>query len=140
MGMDCGLPMGPPIRQEAVYSGSWSDPTHDGEGYVVEVLFDSRVLVYWFSFSPEGERSWFVGVGEIIDGKFIFDDMLMPVGGIFGDDFDPDQVDRLPWGSLELDLACDGGTATYDSTVEGFGSGVLNVEKLTDLVGLPCSD
>ena len=66
--------------------------------------------------------------------------MLTSNGGIFGDVFDPRDVEFPDWGSLTLDLACDGGTATYDSTEEGFGSGTLNVIKLSNLVGLGCED
>ena len=64
--------------------------------------------------------------------------MLTSSGGIFGPEFNPDDVDFKSWGSLELDLTCDGGTATYSSTEEGFGSGVLNVVRLTNIDQLPC--
>ena len=40
------------------YSGSWFDPTHDGEGYVVEVLDDNRATVYWFTYDSEGNERW----------------------------------------------------------------------------------
>lgn len=140
MGLDCGPPRAAPVREEALYSGAWFDPSHNGEGYVVEVLWDGRVIVYWFSFGPDGARRWFVGIGAIVNGKLVFDDMLTTRGGIFGDDFDPDLVERLPWGSLELDVTCEDGTATYDSTEEGFGSGVLNITKLTNLIGFTCDD
>ena len=65
MGLDCGFKKGLPERPEGRYSGSWYDPTHAGEGYVLEVLLDSRVLVYWFSYDSEGSRRWLFGTGEI---------------------------------------------------------------------------
>ena len=138
MGVDCGQPMMPPVSEEALLSGSWYDPTHDGEGYNVEVLFDGQVVVYWFSYDPEGNRRWFFGVGEIQDGKIVIDDMQTTSGGIFGPEFDPTTVDYKPWGSLELDLNCNNGTATYTSTEAGFGSGTLNVERLTNIDQLDC--
>jgi hypothetical protein len=140
MGIDCGNVSLPPVRQEALFSGSWFDPSHDGEGYTLEVLIDGRVLVYWFSFDPAGARRWFFGVGEIQDGSFVFDEMLTTQGGIFGSDFDPDTVNVLPWGTLILSLSCTGGTANYESTESGFGSGVLNLVRLSILSGLPCGD
>ena len=91
-----------PIREEALLSGSWFDPTHSGEGYNVEVLIDGQVVVYWFSYDPEGKRRWFFGLGEIREGKLVFDDMLTSSGGIFGPDFDPDDVEFKPWGSLGI--------------------------------------
>jgi hypothetical protein len=59
-------------------------------------------------------------------------------GGIFGPDFDPDLVEYKPWGTLELNLDCTGGTATYTSSEEGFGSGTLNVVRLTSIDQLGC--
>jgi hypothetical protein len=138
MGIDCGNTQLPPVREEALLSGSWYDRTHSGEGYIIEVLVDSRVVVFWFSYDPEGNRRWFFDSGEIVEGKLVFDNMRTASGGIFGPEFDPDTVEREPWGSLELDLDCDGGTATYSSTEEGFGSGTLNVVRLTSIDQLGC--
>jgi len=138
MGVDCGQPRMPPVQEEALLSGSWYDPTHDGEGYNIEVLIDGRVVVFWFSYDPEGNRRWFFGEGEILDGKLVFDNMETTSGGVFGPDFDPDTVEYKPWGSLELDLNCNNGTATYSSTEDGFGSGTLNVERLTHIDSLEC--
>ncbi len=138
MGIDCGTPRMQPVTEAALLSGSWYDPSHAGEGYNVEVLEDSRVIVYWFSYDPEGKRRWFFGLGEIRNGKLAFDEMFTTSGGIFGPDFDPATVELKPWGSLELDLTCKGGTATYSSTEEGFGSGTLNVERITNIDTLPC--
>ena len=85
-----------------------------------------------------GNRRWFFDAGRVVDGKLMFDQMLTTSGGIFGPDFDPGLVERLPWGSLELDLDCNSGTATYSSNEQGFGSGVLNVIRLTSIDGLNC--
>ena len=139
MGLDCGPPRLAPIREEAVFSGSWGDPTHIGEGFLVEILADGGALAFWFSFDPDGKRRWFFGVGRIEDGTLVFDNMLTTVGGIFGKEFNPDDVDELPWGTLKLDLACADGTAVYTSTEDGFGSGQQNLIKITYMDGLDCS-
>ena len=129
----------PPVRQEAQYSGAWGDPTHNGEGFTVEVLNNETVLVFWFSFGPDGHRRWYFGIGEITpDGRFVWDNLLTTVGGVFGEDFDPDDVEEVHWGTLELDLSCSGGTATYSSVEAGFGSGQQQPLKLTNFPGLEC--
>jgi hypothetical protein len=138
MGVDCGNVQLPPESEHGLLSGSWYDPTHNGEGYNVEVLVDGRAIVYWFSYDPDGNRRWFFGVGEYIEGKLVFDNMLTSKGGIFGPEFDPATVEFPAWGSLVLDIDCHGGTATYESTEEGFGSGVLNVVRLTNIDRLDC--
>jgi len=123
----------PPIPDIARLSGSWYDPAHDGEGYNIEVLDDGRVLVFWFTYDLEGKRRWLFGVGEERDEKIVVDNLMTTSGGIFGPDFDPDTVARTTWGTLVFDLDCGGGTATYNSDVEGFGSGVLNIVKLSNI-------
>jgi hypothetical protein len=140
MGIDCGQPVMAPDREEGRLSGSWYDPTHDGEGYNLEVLLDGNVVVYWYSYGPDGHRRWFFDVGSIENGRLVFNNLRSTRGGVFGPDFDPDAVQRLPWGTLELDIDCDGGTATYDSSEEGFGSGTLNLVRLTSIDGLTCPD
>lgn len=138
MGIECGRPSLPPEVEQGLLSGSWYDPTHSGEGYVLEVLADRRVLVYWFSFDPEGERRWFFGTGEINNGKLVFEQMNTSRGGVFGSGFDPEAVEILPWGSLELDLECDSGSASFEPSETGFPAGALDLTRLTFLSGLSC--
>jgi hypothetical protein len=138
MGLDCGLPLMAPVGLEALYSGSWFDPSHSGEGFVVELLANGQAVVFWFSYGPDGKRRWFLGVGELVDDVLVFEDMYTYRGGIFGEGFDPALIEELPWGRLELELACDGGTARYESTEDGFGSGRLDLIQLTQLEGLEC--
>ena len=138
MGIDCGVSPGPPITKNALNSGSWYDPSHSSEGYIVEMLTDGRVVVFWFSFDAEGNPRWFFQAGENRDGKLVFDDILTASGGIFGLDFDPETVEFIPWGTLELDLDCETGTATYNSSEDGFGSGSLNLIRLTSIDQLGC--
>jgi len=130
--------LGAPAPPWGLLSGSWYDPTHNGEGFNLEMLADGRALVYWFSYDREGQRRWFFGVGEISAGKLVFNDMRTTSGGIFGPDFDPATVQINTWGTLELELACNTGTATYASSEDGFGSGVLNLVRLTTIQGLGC--
>ena len=121
-------------------SGSWYDPTHSGEGYVLEVLDDGRALVYWFSFDGEGNRRWFFGTAAVTGGGLRFDDLLTTRGGIFGPAFDPEAVEVKPWGSLELDLACSGGAAEFTSSEPGFPAGRLDLVRLTQLDTLVCQE
>ena len=140
MAMDCGPPILAPIYPESVLSGSWYDPTHSGEGFVLEVLVDRSLLVYWFSFDAQGNRRWFFGTGEVQGDKLVFENMLTTSGARFGADFNPDDVQLDPWGSLELELECDSGTARFNPTEQGFPAGTLNLERLTYLTGLSCGD
>lgn len=129
-----------PVPDTARLSGSWYDPSHSGEGYVLQVLADYRALVYWFSYDAEGNRRWFFGTSEIEDDRFVFDVIYTAHGGLFGPDFDPETVTVEPWGTLELELSCSSGTARFSSTEEGFPDGELNLVRLTMLDGILCED
>jgi hypothetical protein len=140
MGIDCGNVSLPPVMDAGRLSGSWFDPTHSGEGYVLEVLADNRTVVYWFSFDAQGNRRWFLGIGELGGGSLDFDVMYTTTGGVFGAEFNPDDVEVHPWGTLELELGCEEGTARFSSIEEGFPAGQLNLTRLTFLDGLSCGD
>jgi hypothetical protein len=138
MGIPCGDAIVPPILEQALLSGSWYDPSHSGEGYTLEVLRDQRLLVYWFGFGPDGHRRWFFGIGSINGAVLAFPDMLTTRGPTFGPDFDPADVEELPWGSLELEISCEGGEARFTPTEAGFPAGTLDVTRLSSLSGLEC--
>lgn len=132
-----GVPPHPASR----LSGSWYDPSHAGEGYILQVLEDLRVLVYWFSYDAGGQRRWFYGVGTVEnEDRLVFEEMLTTRGGVFGAGFDPETVELLPWGRLELELGCEAGTARFDPTETGFPAGELALVRLTVLEGLECID
>ncbi len=138
LGVECGQPRMDPLPEQALLSGSWYDPSHNGEGYLIEMLENDRVVVYWFSFDTEGNRRWFFDTGQVVEGGLVFDNMRTTYGGVFGPDFDPNTVERIPWGTLELDLECSSGTASYNSIEEGFGAGALNLVRLTSIDQLNC--
>jgi hypothetical protein len=140
MGLECGLPEPLQAPGVAAMSGSWYDPAHSGEGYVLEVLSDQRVLVFWFSFDRQGQRRWFFGTGEIFGESLLFSEMLTTQGARFGAAFDPDDVELSGWGTLQLDLGCNQGLATFEPTEPDFPSGTLNLTRLTRLEGLNCHD
>jgi hypothetical protein len=138
MGIECGNHSLPPEIDAGLLSGSWYDPTHDGEGYVLEVLADQRVLVYWFSYDQQANRRWFFGLGRIQDDKIIFNNMRTTHGGIFGAGFDPLTIERTHWGVLELELQCGSGTASFTPSEPGFPAGTLDLVRLTLLEGFGC--
>jgi hypothetical protein len=139
MGAECGNSVPKVPGTQARLSGSWYDPSHDGEGYVLEMMNNGKPIVYWFSYDPNGDRRWFFGLGEVSGGKLVFDRMLTTIGGRFGDGFDPGEVTLIPWGELELDIDCSGGTARYESVQDGFGEGELQIRQATRLAGLECN-
>ena len=131
-----GIP-GEPIRDYAGQSGSWYDPAHNGEGYTLHWLSRDEALLIWFSYDREGNQVWMTGTGSYEDGIIEFPMLQSTQGGRFGG-FDPEDVDFINWGSLELELDCQGGSAQYDSLLQEYGAGSLELERLTYLVKPTC--
>jgi hypothetical protein len=122
-------------------SGAWYDPSHDGEGWIIEILDENRASVFWFSYPPtvqEGKQAWFFGVGEIIGNRIKIDEMLISSGGLFGPEYDPNSVQFDSWGSTEFIFDdCNKGTMNY-SGPDNYGSGSLQLERLANLQGAGC--
>ena len=123
------------------YVGAWLDPSHNGEGWVIETLSATQAGVYWFSFTPNGEQAWFLGLGTLTGNRLRIDSMVRSVGTVFGPGFDAGQVNRAPWGTLEFEFSsCNAATVRYTSSQEGYGNGTLNAVRLTTLASATCLD
>ena len=121
-------------------SGAWYDESHDGEGWLLEVLPGGQALVAWFGYGPKGDQAWFLNTGTV-DGNTIKFDLLMPSGPNFGPTYRPDELSFPPWGSATFKFDdCISGSMTYDSPLPGYGSGSLALTRLTELSGLECVD
>lgn len=139
MTVDCDPATGPG-QPEAAQSGSWYDPTHDGEGYALQWMTNGNVIMTWYSFDPEGRPYWMLGVGIPEGDEIVFPDMHATRGARFGADFDPGEVERFLWGEVRLRLQCGEGEADYASVLPAFGSGSFQLQRLTGLAGLSCLD
>jgi hypothetical protein len=119
-------------------SGSWYDPSHDGEGFIIEQLDADSALVFWFTYDETGKQSWMFNTGTINNQTLSIPQLLQPKGAQFGRSFKPDSVTNHQWGGLVLDLDCNGGTASYTTQSEGYSSGSQSLVRLTQLAGSVC--
>jgi len=121
-------------------TGSWFDPNQSGHGLAVEVLDGGRFLAYWFTFNPGGsQQAWFLGVGNYSGNVATLTDVDQPVGGRWIPNFDPNQIVHQPWGTLTLTFNdCNHGRVDFASTLPGYGSGHMDLTRLTQPAGLTC--
>ncbi len=119
----------------AAHSGSWYDPSHTGEGFVVQWLDRGEAAVTWFSYDPDGNQYWMIGTGALDEDRRLF---LPELYATHGSPLDPEGTEQFHWGTLTLDLSCDGGMAEYDSVLPEFGSGTFDLSRLTALDGVDC--
>lgn len=129
-----------PVSAETVrpaHSAMWYDPERAGEGWVIEILPNQQALGYWFTFDEAGEPRWLIGQGPVIANQVHFEELLAPVGGRFGPDFDPADVELVSVGSARLVFSgCDRGWIDY----RAFGQTQrLELDRLTRTLGLSCA-
>jgi hypothetical protein len=127
----------------AFASGSWFDPARNGEGFVVQVIGGGQAVVTWFTYPPAGEeggQAWMIGSGAIDGDRIVIGEMLRPNGTVFGPGFDPADVVREPWGSLEILFSdCSHATASWDGP-PAFGSGSMDLVRLSTIDDIDCGD
>jgi len=123
-------------------SGSWYNPARDGEGFVVQVLPDDRAVVTWFTYPPAGEdgsQAWMIGSGTVDSNRILIEEMVRPMGATFGPDFDPADVERQPWGTLEIAFAdCNTATANWAGPA-AFGSGSMDLTRISSIDDVGCA-
>jgi hypothetical protein len=123
----------------SAFSGTWYDPAQSGHGLMLEVLPDQRMLAFWFTFGPSGNQAWFGDVGTI-DGDVATIHAQSVGGGAWIPNFDPGNVSRYQWGDLVISFSdCSHGRADFD-TPFGYGSGHMDLTRLTMPAGLACDD
>lgn len=132
-----GVP-GMPVEPYAGQSGSWYDPARSGAGLSLQWLAQGLAVVTWYTFDTQGHPYWIQGVGHLAGDQIVFPTLYTATGGRFAQAFDRDQLHSQAWGSLTLSLDCNGGTAHYQSSMPGFGSGNLSLTHLTSLARPAC--
>lgn len=90
-------------RMQKPQTALYFDPSRDGEGFNFEVLNDDNVLIHWYTFDENGGDKWMLGTNQMIaENAVLMPELLATTGGVFGDDFDPENVNFVPQGSIEM--------------------------------------
>ncbi len=119
-------------------TGSWFDQNNSGQGINIEILSGNRILVYWYAYDS-GQPLWLTGVGTY-QGDTADIELSQFDGSEFGINHRTNLVSSKVFGSLTISFdSCDTGNMVYNSTL-GFGSGSINLNRLTVVSGLSCTD
>lgn len=117
----------------------WSGTTRDGEGAQVEISdAGGGVLVFVitvYSYAPAGGQIFLIGVGTP-DGESVNLEMFITEGGMWGADFDPADVNQIPWGSgVVTSGGCDSLSMTLSPNQtyldEGYAEFTFDLIRLT---------
>lgn len=124
----------------ACHSGTWYQPAQNGHGLQAQVIGppgQQQLVLIWFAYR-EGRQVWLLGVAPV-QGDRASVAMTITRGADFPPAFQPAQVVREPWGTVEF-RAIDGGRARIEwrSSLAGFGDGALDLVRLSGLLGHGC--
>ncbi|HKJ16650.1 MAG TPA: hypothetical protein VJ984_04815 [Xanthomonadales bacterium] len=137
-GLDCDDPAGQSVDGNATLSGAWFNPARDGQGFIVEVVNESDVLAYWFTYDTDGSQMWMLGLGELDESGNTQISMQRSSGGNFGDRFDPESVQLSDWGEVSIEFGeCDEASYSW-SAPEPYDAGAYNLTRLTTLKNADC--
>lgn len=138
-GLQCGQNTQSNDPLQAI-TGSWFDPTHNGEGWLLEYLGNNTVLLYWFTYDNQGNQKWLLSVGSIDGNNVItFDSSTMTNGTFFGNGFNANNVNNFEWGTMKMIVNdCNSITVSYDSPLAIYNQGMLNAQRLTNIDGIQC--
>lgn len=128
-------------------TGAYYQPGKDGEGILLEVAeagSTSFVVVSWYTFDSQGFPFWLVGSAVYNAGDTsVSVNLLGKSGGRIGGQFDPAQLQDLPWGAITLSFPnCSTLDFTFQSnhSIPGVpvGSGTRTWTRATSINGYAC--
>ena len=96
-------------------SGTWWNSARSGEGFVLEFGFSNGALTLFASFYTYlgGDQMWLTVQSTAIDGSEVTVAVFITNGAMWGDAFDPADVNLLPWGTGTLSFpGCSAGTVS----------------------------
>lgn len=125
------------IRPE--HSGAWYNPDQTGHGLSIQVLDDERTIAFWFTYTPVGSPIFLVIDG--VNDDHTVTGLAYSQEGMIWRQFDPATLKSKVWGEISIEfLGCDSAVLTWSSSVEGYGDGQVELERLTYLASLKCDD
>jgi trimeric autotransporter adhesin len=139
-GTGCGST--PAAGAAAKFSGHFFDPARDGEGFTVYMVNDDQQpvpVVVWFTYDPDGNQAWVMTIGELVGNRIVANESIQPSGARWGRQFDPADVDRRPWGAIEIEFdGCAQARVDWASILPEYGNGGYDMIRLTKPAGLSC--
>ncbi len=128
----------PPFLLEPGITSAWYDPSHSGEGFLLEMLANNVAVMYWFTYDANGAQDWYIAAGEVRGNRIVFPNLLRVSGGEFGPGFDPAKVTEEVVGSASFVwTGCDQGDMSYRI---GTQHGRMQLSRLTRLMGIDCGN
>ncbi len=124
------------------HSGLYFIPENSGDGVnliISEGEENNTVLVTWYTYR-DGQQMWLVGSTGFLTGDTeVTISMFRTSGGQFGDDFNADDVEVTPWGSVSVSIpTCGHMNMAFEGTENIDEFGTAQYTQLTGVGDLRC--
>ena len=121
------------------HSGAWYNRDQSGHGLSIQVLDDERTIAFWFAYTSDG-LPMFLVIDGVNDGHTVTGPAYYYEGMIWRQ-FDPATLNSEVWGEISIEfLGCNSAVLSWSSSVEDYGDGQLELERLTYLADLRCDE
>lgn len=126
-------------------TGQWYNPARDGEGFYVEIVGEGdnlQIAVAMYSYDQDGNQLWLVGSALISDGDVGATIPVIQIDGpVWGTAYDPNDMNTTQFGNIVARFpTCDTALFNVQSNVQGLESGSYSVVRLTEIVGMDCTE
>ncbi len=112
-------------------TGNYFDPQRSGEGIQLSTEADGLTWIITFYTYRDGQQVWMIGTGNRLGNTIEFNDVVTTSGGDFGPGFDPDAIERVPFGRFVLDFdGCNDLSLTIESARPEFSSDQRNLTRI----------
>lgn len=121
-------------------TGLYFNAASNGHYVSVERLAGDQVLVIWNTFDQNGTPAWLYGVGTVSGSTIHVTQVAQNVGGVLHAGGAVTGATSTLWGSFDLNVHdCHAATLNYQSALPLFGAGAIDLQRLTYVNGLDCS-
>lgn len=103
-------------------SGTWWNPTKDGEGFLLEVDANKFLYASFYTYGPNGEQTWLVAALDTSAGVTANVKVFIPTGGTWGDPSGADTGAEWGIGTFTFPTCTSGSVSlTPNATMMGMG-------------------
>lgn len=132
-------------------SGNWYNPSQSGHGFELEFTSQASdtpdqntIVAYWYAYTPNGAgQNWIYAQGSYNTASNTVTLPALLLGGTKFPypmtNFNSNAIQQTPWGTLTFTFSdCNNGTASWNSSISGYGSGSMPIARLTSVAGTSC--
>ena len=129
-------------------SGNWYNPGNAGHGFQIEATNAKDpttnlpiMVAIWFVYTPDGTgNEWVYAQGTYDPTKSsVTLPAILNTGAKFPPAFNSTDITQTSWGTITFSFTdCNNGTASWNSTLSGYGTGSLPIARITQIDGTAC--